>query len=97
MRKKYTKWIDPRKGKKFNEIYKNGYKHPQQKPFKIQLKNTEKIWEFQNEKEFEKTLKIYAYPALNQLKKTGQMVIKKITPNTKHQFKKGDMLLFEYL
>jgi hypothetical protein len=89
-------YIDSRKGKKFNEIYKVGYDHPQQKPFKITLLRTGESWVFNNEAEFKTILHLNPDPTLRILKKQKSYTIKQVKVNSKHNFIKGDMLIFEY-
>lgn len=97
MRCKCENWIDPRKGKKFKDIYKHQYTHPQQKPFKIKLENTNREWICSNEREFQEQLKMYPHPSLTQLKQSGKLYINHVRQNSKHPFKKGDVLTFEYI
>lgn len=90
-------YIDARKGKKFSEIYKDGYKHPQQKPFQITLTRTGESWTFNNESEFKKVLNLNPDPTLRKLKEQKILIIKQVKSSTKHSFLKGDILTFEYL
>ena len=88
-------YIDPRKGKKFAEIYKDGYNHPQQRPFKITCNG--RLWTFNNETEFTKILHIHADPILRELKRNGYKIIKHVKRTSKHPFNKGDVLVFEWV
>jgi hypothetical protein len=97
MKSKKPDWIDPRKGKSFKDIYKPNYNHPQQKPFKINLKDTNREWICRNERDFQEQLKMHPHPSLTQLKQNGTLHIKHIRQNSKHGFKKGDVLTFEYI
>lgn len=90
-------YIDNRKGKKFHQIYKEGYNHPQQKPFKITLLRTGQYWIFNNESEFKKTLHLNPDPTLRILKKQKSHMIKQVKNNSKHNFKVKDILIFEYI
>lgn len=85
-------YIDKRKGKTLKEIIAHG-KHSQQKPFKIKCGLNE--WVFNNEKEFENTLNLYADPTLRLLKRNKKHIIKKVSIRAKHNFKKGDII--EYI
>jgi hypothetical protein len=97
MRSKNECWIDPRKGKKFKDIYKSNYTHPQQKPFKIKLENSNKEWICNNERDFQEQLRMCPHPSLTQLKQHGKLHIKHTRQNSKHSFKKGDVLTFQYI
>jgi hypothetical protein len=90
-------YIDRRKGKKFHEIYLEGYTHPQQKPFKITLVRTGESWILNNESEFKRKLKLNADPSLRILKQTGTLTIKQVRKTSKHNFLKDDILIFEFL
>ena len=84
---------DSRKGKKLSQIISTG-RHSQQKPFKIVLNDGQCEWIFNNENEFQNTLKMYADPTLRQLKLNKQLIVKLITSRTKHNFKRGDKLTY---
>jgi len=90
-------YVDSRSGKKFNEIYCEGYVHPQQRPFKITLTRTGEYWIFNNETEFKNKLNLNPDPTLRKLKKEGMLIIKQVKVNSRHNFVKNDMLIFEYL
>ena len=92
----YEGWTDPRKGKKMKDIYKKGHFHAQIKPFKIILNNNESEWIFGCESEIFK-LGLHPSPQLSQMKIDGYIIIKHRTRHSKHQFKKGDKLTFEWL
>ena len=89
-------WQDPRAGKSWKDIYKPGFKHAQLKPYKIILNEGEQFWVFESESEI-CSIGLYPTPTLNNLKKYGCVYIKNITPRTKHKFKKGDKLSFEWV
>lgn len=89
-------WVDPRKGKTMKEIYKQGHKHPQIKPYKITLNDGEKEWFFDCESQI-KQIGLYPYPTLGNLKKNGIIFIKRTKPNSRHNFKVGDKLAFQYI
>lgn len=91
-----SEWVDPRKGKTMKEIYKPGHMHPQIKPYKIILNDGEKEWSFNCESEI-KDIGLYPYPTLGNLKKLGTIYIKHTRVNSRHGFKKGDKLSFEYI
>lgn len=90
-------YVDPRKGKKTEEIYKPGYTHPQQKPFVITHIESGNEWICNNERDFSQKLKLYADPWLRNLKRLGTVYIKHVKPTTTHNFNKGDTLTFRYL
>jgi hypothetical protein len=90
-------YVDSRKGKKFNEIYREGYMHPQQRPFKVTLIRTGEYWIFNNETEFKEKLNLNPDPTLRKLKKEGELVIKQVKINSKHNFIKNDMLIFKFV
>lgn len=88
-------YYDTREGKKWHEIYKKAYSHPQQKSFKIICNNKE--WIFNNEREFKEVLGIHPDPVLRTLKKQGMFIIKHVKKNSKHFFEKNSQLFFEWL
>jgi hypothetical protein len=92
-----SKYIDPRKGKKWEEIYRNGYKHSQIKPFKITCITSGRYWVFDKESDFQRVLKMYPDPTLRQLKRNGTLTILHRKPSSQHPFNKGDILKFEYI
>jgi hypothetical protein len=83
---------DPRIGKKWNEIYKEGITHAQVKPFKIILNNNEREWKFLCESQIFSKIGLYPYPLLKTLKKGDVFTIKNVSKRARHKFKKGDQL-----
>ena len=92
-----NEYVDPRKGKKTNEIYKPGYTHPQQKPFVITHVESGNEWMCNNEREFTEKLRLHADPWLRNLKRNGIAIIKHIKLSSTHNFNKGDTLTFKYM
>ncbi len=90
-------WTDPRKGKKMKDIYKPGHLHSQIKPYKIILNDGEQEWIFGAESEVYQ-IGLNPAPTLYNMKQQGYIYIKNIVKNrTKHNFKKGDKLSFEWI
>ena len=88
-------YIDKRAGKEWTDIYGDAYSHPQQKQFKIQCEL--KSWVFKNERDFAETLNIHPDPILRILKRVGVFTFKQNRKNAKHSFKRGDVLIFEWM
>lgn len=92
-----NKYVDPRKGKKWEEIYFKGYKHSQIKPYKITCVTTGQRWVFDKESDFQRVLKMYPDPTLRWLKRNGTLTILHRKTSSRHPFNKGDILKFEYI
>lgn len=91
------KWRDPRKGKKMKEIYKSGHLHAQIKPYRITLNDGERVWVFAAESEVYQ-IGLNPSPTLYNMKQKGHIFIKNVVRNrSKHNFKKGDKLTFEWI
>lgn len=70
------KYVDPRRGKKMKDIYKNGHLHPQAKPYRVILNNGEREWVFLSEGDI-RQIGLYPSPSLYDMKLNGFIVIKK--------------------
>ena len=101
-------WVDPRKGKKFHEIYREGYVHPKQGKKLKDLKgddyiiptskpfkliiNGDKDEYFESEKDFMEKTKLTS-PMLHKIRKNDIHIIKRQS-NSKHSYQNGDSLKY---
>lgn len=99
-------WVHPNKGKKFREIYKEGYQHPTKgkkikdikgydyiSPLSKPFKiivNHENVMVFTSESDFSQKTKLTS-PMLRKLRKNGHHIIKKLS-NSIHVFNNNDYL-----
>lgn len=85
-------YVDPRKGKSAKEIYGEDWIDPRSKPFIL----CTPYWKrkFDNFKECRKD-GILCQRDYERLMRDGEIVIKRVTKNARHPFKKGDKLSLE--